>query len=78
MKRHFWGRKKLMYVWIGPRDVIYIEPFFSFQDVARFVNEHSESLYMAQDEEGNTLNMEEFERLCQIIEQRTVMRAIDR
>ncbi len=63
---------------IGPRDVIYIQPFFSFQDIARFVNGHSESIYMVQDEEGNTLNMEEFERLCRIIEQRGVMRAVDK
>lgn len=58
---------------IGPRDVIYIEPFSSFQDIVKFMNEHSESIYMIQDDEKNALKFEEFERLCYIIEQRAVM-----
>ncbi|MEA4986538.1 MAG: hypothetical protein VB095_00535 [Anaerovorax sp.] len=61
---------------IGSRDVIFIDPFLSFQDIVKFMNEHSDSIYMIQDEKKNVLELKEFERLCQIIEHRSVMQSM--
>lgn len=62
---------------IGSRDVVFIEPFLSFDDIVKFINENSDCIYMIQDDENNVLKLEELKSLCKIIQFRSVMHAMD-